>query len=181
MLRACSRVIALAAIVVSMAAQAADTTLTLAWQGTVTAGTEDAKPEPISMGIIVNFTNRTVQDLLLPASESVPISDVIDLAIAFDGGAVQGSIHGTIDRVTCDLLATFYWSNASSTDYALKCRPAQRMACATWRRSGCSSRIGTKTLTKSGPPCSSSRFSPRLRQERLACLSWAASSFAPKG
>jgi hypothetical protein len=32
-------------------AQAADSTL--ACQGTATAGTEDAKPEPISMGIIV--------------------------------------------------------------------------------------------------------------------------------
>jgi len=66
MLRACSRVIALAAIVVSMAAQAADTMLTLAWQGTVTAGTEDAKPEPISMGIIVNFTNGTIQGFGYP-------------------------------------------------------------------------------------------------------------------
>src|SRR5262245_16973601 len=41
-------------------AHAADTTLTLACQGTTTAGTEDAKPEPISMGIIVNFTKQTV-------------------------------------------------------------------------------------------------------------------------
>jgi hypothetical protein len=41
-------------------AQAADTTLTLACQGTTTSGLEDAKPEPISMGIIVNFTKKTV-------------------------------------------------------------------------------------------------------------------------
>jgi hypothetical protein len=44
----------------SMTAQA-DPTLTLACQGTTTVRMEDAKPEPISMGIIVNFTNRTVQ------------------------------------------------------------------------------------------------------------------------
>jgi len=47
-----------------MTAQAADTTLTLACQGTTTVRMEDAKPEPISMGIIVNFTNRTVQGVL---------------------------------------------------------------------------------------------------------------------
>ena len=41
-------------------AQAADTTLTLACQGTTTSGLEVAKPEPISMGIIVNFTKKTV-------------------------------------------------------------------------------------------------------------------------
>src|SRR5258707_467702 len=41
-----------------MTVQAADEPLTLACQGTVT---EDAKPEPISMGIIANFTNRTLQ------------------------------------------------------------------------------------------------------------------------
>jgi hypothetical protein len=41
----------------SMTAHAADTTLTLACQGTTISGVEDAKPEPVSMGIIVNFTN----------------------------------------------------------------------------------------------------------------------------
>jgi len=42
-------------------AQAADTTLTLACQGTTTVTTmEGAKPEPVSMGIIVNFTKNTV-------------------------------------------------------------------------------------------------------------------------
>ena len=133
MLRTCSRVIALIAMVtcLSTTAQAADTTLMLACKGTTTDNMKDAKgvkPEPLSIGIIVNFTNRTVQGLLLPASESVPISEVTDLTIAFDGGTPQGSVHGTIDRVTGDLSATFFWSNANaiSTDYSLKCRPAQR-------------------------------------------------------
>src|SRR5262245_10773857 len=65
MLRTCSHVIALAVMVTCglVTAQAADTTLTLACQGTVaeTMGEEEKKPEPISMGIIVNFTNSTVQ------------------------------------------------------------------------------------------------------------------------
>lgn len=45
-----------------MTAQAADTTLTLACQGTTTTkiGGGPPKQEPISMGVIVNFTDRTV-------------------------------------------------------------------------------------------------------------------------
>jgi hypothetical protein len=47
----------------SMTAQAADETLTLACQGTATDITlpVDGKPEPVSMGIIINFTARTVR------------------------------------------------------------------------------------------------------------------------
>jgi hypothetical protein len=54
MLRACSRVIAAIAMaaVLSTAQAAEPETLTLACQGTTTSGLEDAKPEPISMGII---------------------------------------------------------------------------------------------------------------------------------
>jgi hypothetical protein len=46
------------------AAHAADTTLTLACQGTVTIKTfspTEYEPDPVSMGLIVNFTNRTVK------------------------------------------------------------------------------------------------------------------------
>jgi len=54
-------VIVLTAMIIClpMTAQAADETLTLACKGTVID--KDAKLEPVSMGIIVNFTNRTVQ------------------------------------------------------------------------------------------------------------------------
>jgi len=49
-------------VVAGMTAQAAEPeTLTLACKGTTTAGYEGAKPEPISMGIIVNFSTGTVQ------------------------------------------------------------------------------------------------------------------------
>jgi hypothetical protein len=65
--------------------------------------------------------------LLLPTSESVPITDVTDLTVDFNGGTTHGTIHGTLDRVTGDLLATYFYSNGTSTEYALKCRPAQRM------------------------------------------------------
>jgi hypothetical protein len=48
--------------------QAADTTLTLACQGTATDITQpvDGNPEPTSMGIIINFTARTVAGLDFP-------------------------------------------------------------------------------------------------------------------
>ena len=116
-------------------AQAADTTLTLACQGTTSdridtmKDAKPAKPEkyPISLGIIVNFTNRTVQGLLIPPSEEVKINDITDLVIAFDSSPNQGSIRGTIDRVTGALEATVYWNGSPSTDYSLKCRPTQRM------------------------------------------------------
>lgn len=64
MLRTCSRIIALTAMVAGPTAHAADTTLTLACQGTVTIksmGPLEYEPDPVSMGLIVNFTARTVQ------------------------------------------------------------------------------------------------------------------------
>ena len=74
MLRRCSYVIGLAVMLVGLpTAQAADTTLTLACQGTATSGVEDAKPEPVSMGIIVNFTKRTVQGFGHPGLIDYPV------------------------------------------------------------------------------------------------------------
>ena len=71
MLRSCWRVIALTAMIIClpMTARAADTTLTLACEGTTTdkmKDAKDAKPAPISMGIIVNFTNGTIQGFGYP-------------------------------------------------------------------------------------------------------------------
>jgi len=144
MLRTCSRMIALTAMLTYglVTAQAADTTLTLACQGT-TADTipKPAKPAtyPISMGIIVNFTNRTVQGFFLPggSEDFVKLTEINEVAMTFDGSLAHGSsnssIRGTIDRVTGAVDATITWSDANtgsvigSTDYTLKCRPAQRM------------------------------------------------------
>jgi hypothetical protein len=69
-LRTCSYIIVLTVTVVGLSgAQAADETLTLACQGTTISDLENAKPEPVSMGIIVNFTNRTVQGFGAPGIE----------------------------------------------------------------------------------------------------------------
>ena len=48
-------------------------TLTLACKGTVTSSL-DSKPEPLSMGIIINFTTRTVQGFGLPGAD-YPVKD----------------------------------------------------------------------------------------------------------
>ena len=87
MLRTCSRIIALTAMVAgpSMTAQAAEPTgtLTLACKGTVTNTTmDDAKPEQFSQGIIVNFTARTVDGFGSP----VKITDVDEVTVSFWGG-----------------------------------------------------------------------------------------------
>jgi hypothetical protein len=49
------------------------TALTLACNGTTSDGTEDAKREPISMGIIVNFTTRSVQGFGAPGFFDYPV------------------------------------------------------------------------------------------------------------
>jgi hypothetical protein len=118
-------------------AQAADATLTLACQGTTTSGLEDAKPEPISMGIIVNFTNRTVQGFGAPGVLDYPIKITAwnDVTVAFLGSheRIGSTTRGSIDRVTGDVEATSTATDAKtgnllmSVRYALKCRPAQRM------------------------------------------------------
>jgi hypothetical protein len=130
MLRRCSCVIGLPVMLVGLpTAQAADTTLTLACAGTSTLAVPDAKPEPYRMSVIFNFTTRTVQGINSPAD---------DVAVAFRGsGQVLqegvASTEGTIDRITGDLEFTETLSDPkdgkviSQTNYALKCRPAQRM------------------------------------------------------
>jgi hypothetical protein len=141
MLQTCARIIVLTAMVASprMTAQAADTTLTLACQGTATGGTEDAKPEPVSMGIIVNFTNKTVHGFGDPifGEQLIQITGVTETAVNFSGadkvGDTSRSAMGAIDRVTGDVwvntgsTVTTTRKTITSTSYALKCRPTQRM------------------------------------------------------
>jgi hypothetical protein len=94
------------------AAQAQPVTLTLACKGTVTsfAGTQTG---PTSMGIIVNFTARTVQGFGFPGLIDYPVTITAanDVTVAFSGSQDIGlgslsSIHGSIDRVTGGVEAT---------------------------------------------------------------------------
>src|SRR5262245_36772613 len=133
MLRRCA-CLALAVMLVGLsAAHAADTTLTLACQGTLTLEREyDAEPEPISMGIIVNLTARTVTGFTHPTEKFLlTIESFNDVTVHFRGSDALGSltIYGTIDRVTGDVEATSVTKTMATLvrRYALKCRPAQRL------------------------------------------------------
>ena len=72
---AAAAIVALCAVGSPHMAQAAEPeTLTLACQGTVTNNIKpDAKPEQITMGIVVNFTARTVAGFTYPGLEEFPI------------------------------------------------------------------------------------------------------------
>jgi hypothetical protein len=118
-------------------AQAAEptVTLTLACQGTVMDNIKrDAKPEPISMGIVLNFAARTVQGF--PDIGDAAITKVDDGRIVFvasyDDNNVEWGFVGTIDRVTGDLKAHWMLMNMETGNsrivaYSLKCQPTQRM------------------------------------------------------
>ena len=120
-------------------AQAQQATLTLACKGT-TRGPLDDKPQPVSMGIIVNFTTRTVQGFGYPDLIDVPvrITAANDVTVTFAGSeetlvSVRTGISGSIDRVTGDVYATEVITNTmtnkivSTMNYELQCRPTQRM------------------------------------------------------
>ena len=116
------------------------TTLTLACKGTTTRhntdGDEDA--QPISMGIIVNFTDRTVQGFGPPNGmfdEPLKIGWTNDTTVVFGGnheGFARSTVTGFIDRVTGDVQAN--WANIDKKGklepymtYALQCRPTKRI------------------------------------------------------
>jgi hypothetical protein len=123
-------------------AQAADTTLTLACQGTATDITQpvDGKPEPVSMGIIINFTAGTVtsgsKGALLGWDFPVKITSFDEAAVLFEGSydteLTVRTISGNIDRVTGDMKAVSTKMNKNTfisldVAYFLKCKPTQRM------------------------------------------------------
>jgi len=122
----------------STTAQAADKVLTLACQGTAT--TNDANPEPIFGGIIVNFADHTVHGLGYPDLLGTPPLNITYMNEAnvhfghYSGNqTTEISIIGGIDRVTGDMDATSMVTNAKTrevltrTTYSLKCKPTQRM------------------------------------------------------
>jgi hypothetical protein len=124
----------------STTAQAVETgTLTLACKGTIVAGYEGAKPDPISMGLIVSFTAGTVQGFGDPGLLDVPIkiTGINEVTVSFRGSArvldSDWSMSGSIDRVTGDVDASQISTDPktgkmiTSSGYSLKCRPTQRM------------------------------------------------------
>src|SRR6516164_8864356 len=117
-------------------------TLTLACEGTTTTKNietqVDETPEPISMGIIVDFAARMVDGF----GVLVPITDVGDVTVVFysndpgDADAhINTTIFGTIDRMTGEVRAAKIWVGLANnkspidiwTNFSLKCKPTQRM------------------------------------------------------
>jgi hypothetical protein len=89
------------------------------------------------MGIIVNFTTRTVQGFGEPSFDyPVKITWADDVTIWFEGHelseTVQRTTEGTIDRITGDVgayVASFdpKTLKTAKLSYALKCRPTERV------------------------------------------------------
>jgi hypothetical protein len=131
-----SRVIALtgAGMVAGLSTTVQAAALMLACEGTATLETTDAKPEPISMGIVVDFTAPTVTGFTYPGSNvPVAVTGYDEVQIVFGGSSKTWSVGGVIDRVTGKAEATSTVSNPQtgsitwSTTYVLKCEPSQRM------------------------------------------------------
>ena len=127
--------LALAGLSMSAAQSAEPTgTLTLACEGTAINLVPDAKPISVSMGIIVDFADRTVKGFTTTPTDEVKVDSVNEMTIAFSGsGLGKWTINGKIDRVTGALEATTRISDpvthriAGGANYSLKCKPAQRM------------------------------------------------------
>src|SRR6516225_9343724 len=93
-------------------AQAAEPTgtVTLACEGTATDKTdlrEQAKPEPVSMGLTINFTTNTVAgcERVFPSfsANRVKIIVVDKTTFGFSGtDGTGGAVFGTADRTTGD-------------------------------------------------------------------------------
>jgi len=101
--------------------------LALACKGTVDDKINlDAKPKPISIGIIVNLTARTVTGFT-GANFPVAITRIDDGRILFRGlnlnSASFAAVYGSIDRVTGAVEATTDGlpTLKSLTRYSLKC------------------------------------------------------------
>jgi len=114
----------------SITAQAADSILTLACQGTAisTIGAIDQpRRGPISFGVVVNLTAGTVEGF--PVEDlPVKITAADQATIQFEGSqtpvaTLTRRFNGTIDRVTGDAWAT-YTMNPVVVKFSLKCSPA---------------------------------------------------------
>ena len=128
--------VTLLAVGLSTAQAAEPETLTLACEGTATSIHKPGFHEPVSMGIIVNFTRRTIQGLGLfrVGEDDIKVTTMNDVAVEFRGSKpkrgyeLDWTIMGRIDRVTGDVSALKKTDMPYDlTEYVLKCRPAQRL------------------------------------------------------
>jgi hypothetical protein len=117
--------------VIIAVAQAAEPkgTLTLACQGTITTWNVDdhsKSSDQVTMGIIINFQERTVAGLTPGVNVPITIDAIDEMTISFSGK----HIDGTIDRVTGALNAyevqhdikTQVLKIMSNSSYDLQCQ-----------------------------------------------------------
>ena len=114
-------------------------TLTLACEAvkeTVIGSDVIGDRERVSMGLVVNFTKRTVEGI--PGATPAALDAITETTADFtystrsEDGMVQPRGSGHIDRMTGHLWARFYsWTLSEvsklSVEYPLKCKPTQRM------------------------------------------------------
>ena len=130
MLRGCSRIITVTAIVAGlpMLAQAAapPPTLTLMCKGTAAIRTDFPKPYPLSIDLIVDFTTRTIQGTARQRpyvfDDQLQIAEWNEVTVIFQGFSkfLGKNVSGSMDRMTGDvgMVAT---STTQTIDYSLKC------------------------------------------------------------
>ena len=84
-----------------LVAQAAEPTgtMTLACEGTRKEMWASDKPEPVSMGMILDFKARTFESLTFRYLRIV-IKEVTETTIAFEGSNGMHTFGGVVDRVT---------------------------------------------------------------------------------
>jgi hypothetical protein len=125
-------------VIASAMSQAAEpTNSALACQGYTHYLGADSQSLPISLAVIVNLADRTVQGFRYPEDFPIKITDINETTILFHGsshhapGATYRQINGGIDRVTGDAEATSdvtsWRESKASAIHSLKCTPTQRM------------------------------------------------------
>ena len=117
-------IIALAVTLAGLSpAQAEDTVLTLACNGTTTT-TDDAVAKPVSMGIVIDLKAGKIDGFFRQFRAEISTNQtkwVFASIVEETGGA---RLSGSVDRITGDLKARILFRQWF-TDYALKCGPVK--------------------------------------------------------
>jgi hypothetical protein len=122
-------------MVSSTMSRAAEPAKLLACQGHTQYLEADSHLSSVSLGIVVNLADRTVQGFRYPEDFPIQITHITETMIIFHGstshapGTTYRQINGRIDRVTGDAQTTSdvtTWTESEAIAiHSLKCKPAQ--------------------------------------------------------